>query len=72
MGQSVDIGRENLARMTVQWKPTIKIFRVLAEFLEAERAIVAHEDIDAMIAIRAIKRGYDKLGHAESARMFSD
>ena len=68
VGQSLDIGGENFARMTVQRKPTLKIFRVLAEFLDAERTIVAHEDIDAIIVSRAFKRRYDKLCHADSAR----
>ncbi len=54
--------------MTVQWKPTLRIFRVVAKFLKAEGAIVADEDIDAIIASRTVKRRYDELCHADSAR----
>ena len=54
--------------MTVQWKPTLEVFRVVAEFLKSKGIIVAHENIDAIIASRAIKRRNDKLCHADSAR----
>jgi hypothetical protein len=71
MGQSLDIGCEDLARMTVQREPTLEIFRIPAKLLEAECAIVAHEDIDATIASRAIKRRDNNRGHAESGRKFA-
>jgi hypothetical protein len=68
MGQGLAISWEDLTRMPMQWEPTLEIFRIFAEFLDAKRAVVAPEDIDAMVASRAIEREYDKLCHVDSRR----
>ena len=46
---------ESLTRVTVQWKPSLQVFRVPAIFLKAKSAIVAHEDIDAIVTGWTVK-----------------
>ena len=49
-------GLENATRVIVDRKPAAAILRILAEFLEAEGAIGAHEDIDAAPPLRDFDR----------------
>ena len=41
---------EDVMRVTVERKPTAHVLRIPAIFLETERAVGAHEDIDTVVA----------------------
>jgi hypothetical protein len=50
----------------MEWKPTSHVLWIPAVLLETERAIVAQEDIDAMVAGRIVEGCYDSSGHGDS------
>lgn len=56
-------------RVLVKRKPSAQIFDVSAVFLEAEGAIIAHEDINAMVACGIVERCYDSSGHGDLHRI---
>ena len=57
--QGVLVGSEDLARVTMERKPPSQILGIPAVLLETERAIVASENINAMIARGVVEGCYD-------------
>ncbi len=53
-------------RVTVEREPSTHVLRIPAIFLETERAVVAHENIDTVIARRVFERVEDLDGRGHS------
>jgi len=68
MGQSLDIGSEDLPRVPMQREPAAEIFWISTKFLEPEGAVVTQEDVDAIIAGRAVDGEHDTPRHGDWSR----
>ena len=49
-------------------KPPLQILRIPAIFLKTERAVVPHEDIDAMVACGTVEGTHDASVHENYVR----
>jgi len=57
---------EDLAAIAVKRAPRCAVLRISAVLLEAERAVGAGKDIDAIVAILILDRLQDLIGHGIS------
>jgi hypothetical protein len=64
--QSLALGSEDLMRVLLERKPSTQIFGLSAKFLEAECAIIAHENINAVVTCGIVEECYHSSGHGES------
>ena len=59
------VGSKDPARVTIERKPFAHVLSIPTVFLKSERAIFAHEDINAAVAGRTVEGGYDPSAHGD-------
>jgi hypothetical protein len=66
LAESLVLAGKGQRAVALEREPTAKVFPIAAELLESERAVVAHEDVDAAIAGSVVDRRDDSIRHDAS------